>query len=83
MEAGVSAQQLHAHVAKAKTSKSKSKKPTSNVSQKTLAITTTTIQLEGSVHVVVSGERMGEHQRNPKNNEGEVSVKHPSHFMPS
>ena len=69
-------------MASTKISKPKSKKPTSGVSQKAPVVKTTKT-LEGSVKEVVSGEGRGEHQRNPKNKEGEISVSQPSHPVSS
>ncbi|KAK1356253.1 hypothetical protein POM88_049509 [Heracleum sosnowskyi] len=60
----------------------KSKNPTSGVSQKAPVVKNTKT-LEGSVKEVVSGKRRGEHQRNPKNKEGEISVSQPSHPVSS
>ncbi|KAK1389762.1 hypothetical protein POM88_017940 [Heracleum sosnowskyi] len=81
MEAGTF-QQPPTQVATSKIPKSKSIKPTSDASQKAHVVKTTKT-LEGSVKEVVSGEGMGEHQRNPKNKEGEISVSQPSHLVSS
>ena len=65
-----------------KVSKSKSK-TTSNVSQKTSVVKTTKSQPEGSDQVKSVGEGMGEHQRTPKNKEGESVKNLPSHATSS
>ncbi|KAK1403156.1 hypothetical protein POM88_002761 [Heracleum sosnowskyi] len=75
-------QQPPTQVATSRIPKSKSRKPTSGASQKA-PVAKTTQALEGSVKEVVSGEGRGEHQRNPKNEEGEISVSQPSHPVSS
>ena len=65
-----------------KVSKSKSK-TTSGVSQKTSVVRTTKSQPEGSDQVKSVGEGMGEHQRTPKNKEGEGVTNLPSHATSS
>ena len=64
-------------------SKSKSK-TTSNVSQKTYVVKTTKSQPKGSDRVKSVGEGMDEHQRTPKNKEGERVKKlaQPCHIFP-
>ncbi|KAK1373001.1 hypothetical protein POM88_029194 [Heracleum sosnowskyi] len=60
----------------------KSSKPTSGASQKAPVVKTTT-QPKGSESGVVRGEGRGEHQRNPKDKEGQVSVYQPSPIVSS
>ena len=59
-------------------SKSKSKKTPSGISQK-IPVQKSTKVKEGSVKEGKSGERRGEHKRNPKNKVGELSESQPSH----
>ena len=71
-------QQLPTQATKPKISKKKSKKAPSGVSQK-MPVVKSTKPKEGSVKVGKKGEGQGEHQRNPKDKVGEVSVSQPSH----
>ncbi|KAK1393843.1 hypothetical protein POM88_012899 [Heracleum sosnowskyi] len=81
MEVGT-VQQPPTQVATSRIPKSKYRKPTSSASQKAPVVKTTQT-LEGSVKEVVSAEGMGDHQRNPKNKDGEISVSQPSHPVSS
>ena len=65
-----------------KVSKSKSK-TTSDVSQKTSVVKTTKSQPEGSDQVKSVGEEMREHQRTPKDKEGEGVKNLPNHATSS
>ncbi|KAL8094864.1 hypothetical protein AgCh_036396 [Apium graveolens] len=72
-------QQLPTQATKpSKISKSKSKKAPSGISQK-MPVAKSTKLKEGSVKVGREGEGQSEHQRNPKDKVGEVSVSRPSH----
>ncbi|KAK1385101.1 hypothetical protein POM88_022836 [Heracleum sosnowskyi] len=78
----VTIQQHPTQVATSKIPKTKSRKLTSGASQKAPVVKTTQT-LERSVKEVGSGEGRGEHQRNPKDKEGEISVSQPSHLVSS
>ena len=65
-----------------KVSKSKSK-TTSDVSQKTSVVKITKSQPKGSYQVKSVGEGMGEHQRTPKDKEGEGVKNLPSNAISS
>ncbi|KAK1384419.1 hypothetical protein POM88_022154 [Heracleum sosnowskyi] len=80
MESVAVTQQAPALATKPKSKKSS--KPTSGASQKAPVVKTTT-QPKGSESGVVRGEGRGEHQRNPKDKEGQVSVYQPSPIVSS
>ncbi|KAK1394493.1 hypothetical protein POM88_013549 [Heracleum sosnowskyi] len=82
MESVAVTQQAHAPKTTPKSTKSKSTKPTSGASQKA-PVVKSTAQPKGSDAGVVSGEGMGENQRNPKDKVGEVSVSQTSPIVSS
>ena len=66
----------------ARPSKSKSKRPTLGASQKAPVVKTKKQKPEGSVQGDGKSEGRGEHQRNPKDKDGELCVNKPIHTTP-